>query len=316
MLVGQAFSGKSKVLEGLQKSISSLKGIANFVNVAVSKLNPKSITSDQLYGKLDPETKTWSDGVIAIIMRECAQDSELSERKWIVFDGPVDAVWIENMNTVLDDNKKLCLTSGEIIKMTNWMTMMFEVEDLSQASPATVSRCGMVFLESHQIGWMSLIKSFVNQIPPLVAHLKDFMQTKLQWIVDCTLAWCKKYAKFPVYGSEMILVKNLLSIMQTYLNEFKIENAKLPKDCEDMLSHCVLFSAIWSVGAALEESCRKPFNEFLLRLITADSGVPETFKLDLTLKFEPQAVQAKFPEKVNVFDMIYEKSKNAWVSWT
>ena len=104
--------------------------------------------------------------------------------------------------------------------------------------------------------------------------------------------------------------------MQTYLNEFKIENAKLPKDCEDMLSHCVLFSAIWSVGAALEESCRKPFNEFLLRLITADSGVPETFKLDLTLKFEPQAVQAKFPEKVNVFDMIYEKSKNAWVSWT
>ena len=157
MLVGEAFSGKSKVIESLAKAMGKNKE-DGMTPVITYKINPKSITLFQLYGLFDQDSKSWSDGVLPIIMRECAELSEENfDKRWIIFDGPVDAVWIENMNTVLDDNKKLCLTTGEIIKLTPFMTMMFEVEDLVYASPATVSRCGMVYLESKNLGWEALL---------------------------------------------------------------------------------------------------------------------------------------------------------------
>lgn len=145
MLVGAAMGGKTAITNCLAQTLTRMQE-----KVEVYRINPKSITISQLYGDFEKVTRDWQDGILAVTVREATLNKH---RSWIMLDGPVDAVWIENLNTVLDDNKKLCLISGEIIKLTPQMTMMFEVEDLAEASPATVSRCGMVFVSPEKLGW-------------------------------------------------------------------------------------------------------------------------------------------------------------------
>uniref|UniRef100_A0A803WD55 Dynein axonemal heavy chain 1 n=1 Tax=Ficedula albicollis TaxID=59894 RepID=A0A803WD55_FICAL len=188
MLVGPTGSGKTKSYEVLAAAMTSLKGQpaasgGNYEAVRYFVLNPKSITMGQLYGEFNLLTHEWTDGIFSTLMRRGTVAAD-SNKKWYMFDGPVDALWIENMNTVLDDNKKLCLSSGEIIKMTEGMTMMFEVQDLAVASPATVSRCGMVYLEPSILGlepfvqcWLKNMPEVMQRFSPQLASLfKKFLQ--------------------------------------------------------------------------------------------------------------------------------------------
>ena len=81
-----------------------------------------------------------------------------------VIDGPVDAMWIESMNSVIDDNKILTLINGDRIPLTSSMSLLFEVEDLRVASPATVSRAGMIFLDQSEMGFKPFLESWLERL--------------------------------------------------------------------------------------------------------------------------------------------------------
>lgn len=166
MLVGPAGGGKTTCYKALQHAMTKLrkKGSADerFQEVKTKCLNPKSIGMDELYGVENADDGAWTDGLASKIIRKMAKEDS-KRRHWCVFDGPVDALWIENMNTVLDDNCTLCLANGERVKLRPEMRMLFEVQDLAAASPATVSRCGMVYMTPSELGWEPYMKQWMNK---------------------------------------------------------------------------------------------------------------------------------------------------------
>jgi len=309
MLVGEPFAGKTSVLKVLAGTLTLLSqqfagvkdddGDPLYRGANYRIVNPKSITMGQLFGCFDAVSHEWTDGVVANTFREFAMNTA-EYRKWIVFDGPIDTLWIESMNTVLDDNKKLCLMSGEIIAMSNTMSLIFETADLSQASPATVSRCGMVYMEPVQLGWRPIFLSWLNTLHDFLGPVIKTLLTELfDAILNPAIRLIRKSCVELCPSSDIMLACSLMRLIMAFTSDFKDEsNVKLH---EGWIRSCFYFCLVWSVGATINRDGRVKFDLFVKQqALESDKA-----KLDIS-----------FPEEGTVYDYLFEKKgKGKWLKW-
>eukprot|EP00753_Platysulcus_tardus_P014516 PLAT4386.4.p1 GENE.PLAT4386.4~~PLAT4386.4.p1 ORF type:complete len:4448 (-),score=2754.09 PLAT4386.4:79-13422(-) len=183
VIVGPSGCGKSTLWQVLKAALQRCGQ-----KLVTHVMNPKSMPRQRLLGAMDPDTREWEDGVLTAAARAVVKEP-ISVRSWIVCDGDVDPEWIESLNSVLDDNHLLTLPNGERINFGPNVNFLFETHDLRFASPATISRMGMIFLSEEDVDVGRVVKKWLRSQPEdarssLTSWLDDFFYSALDWVLD------------------------------------------------------------------------------------------------------------------------------------
>ncbi|KAL0970220.1 hypothetical protein UPYG_G00238880 [Umbra pygmaea] len=287
MIVGKTGSGKTVTWRNLQNTLTTMHrdGEPGFNLVREFPLNPKAVSLGELYGEYNLSTNEWTDGVLPALMRAACTD-EKPDEKWVVFDGPVDTLWIESMNSVMDDNKVLTLINGERISMPEQVSLLFECEDLAQASPATVSRCGMVYNDYCDLGWKPYVQSWLDKRKKVeVDQLKQLFDKYIQKALIFKRERCKELV--PITE-----LNGVSSLCRLYDSLATPDNGVNPSDSDHygrMVELWFIFSLIWSICASVDEDGRKKMDNFL------------------------RETEGTFPNKDTIYEYYVDTKNKTWV---
>jgi dynein heavy chain len=264
-LTGSSGTGKSTCLNLTSSAITNLKDTNDprFKEVEKHYLNPKSISMGELFGHENEDTKTFVFGLLTIKIKEVLALDEFTKYGWVCLDGPIDTKWIENMNSVLDDSMVFCLSNGERIKLKHHVKIFFEVEDLSKASLATVSRLGVVYFVADGIGWKPYVHSWIKKHfvdeTILTKELKEYLimifEDKMEDALDNVNDLYRSGAIFikPVPVQCVQSTCNFLEVLLTNKNGFigrnfeNLENVDVVNKIKRKILNVFAFATVWGV---------------------------------------------------------------------
>ncbi|NWR90162.1 DYH9 protein, partial [Furnarius figulus] len=285
-VVGNAGTGKSQVLRSLHKTHQIMKRRPVWTD-----LNPKAVTNDELFGIINPATREWKDGLFSSIMRELANITH-DGPKWMVLDGDIDPMWIESLNTVMDDNKVLTLASNERITLKPTMRLLFEISHLHTATPATVSRAGILYINPSDLGWNPPVSSWIDQreIQSERANLTILFDKYLPICLDILRTRFKKIIPIP----EQSMVQMLCYLLECLLTE---QNTP-PDSPKELYELYFVFAAVWAFGGSM-------FQDQLV-----------DYRVEFSKWWVSEFKTIKFPSQGTVFDFYIDPETKKFEPWS
>jgi dynein heavy chain len=270
-------------------------------------IDPKVVSTRDLYGYTNMTTKEWKNGLLSHYMQYYSEEMTDGMPKWIVLDGDLDANWIESMNSVMDDNKLLTLANNGRIVLKNYMRMLFEIRDLKFATPATVSRAGILYI-SDDSGYQrscyisSWLKNFGDKYKINTESLAKLFDKYTEKVVSFLFKNCKFVVPISFFSMTTVLCKMLESVIRHYhanIVQTRDEKTGIETFEPNKLEYLFNMCAVWAFGGALTEKDKKDYRK------------------DFSSFWRSEFKHIKFPSKGTVFDyfVAFEENKFSFEEW-
>lgn len=251
-LIGPTNGGKSSILDTVAAAMTASGAKQNMV-----RINPKTLTPTELFGSLSKATEDWIEGAFVVLWRKALRATACVT--WILLDGPVDVLWAENLNAVLDDTKMLTIANGDRYPVADRVKIIFETGHLSSASPTTVSRTGIVHVGAQALSWKAVANAWLkHRSAKVMLILKDMMFR----LVTGGLEAVGKQSPLPTSYSPTTLVHNMLALLAVLLRPIEASKSA-PRS--DHVERLVLFSLYWTTASMLERDQRHRYEADLRR---------------------------------------------------
>ncbi|XP_053397319.1 dynein axonemal heavy chain 5-like isoform X6 [Mercenaria mercenaria] len=334
IVAGPPGSGKSTCIQTLIDALSSApkasmsrvssgsKGSSSSEKMhKLIRINPLVVDeSDLMFGYLTP-SNDWVDGIFT---NACKKANRNLSKTWLCLDGPLNTGWADNFNSVLNSDKVLHLRNGDKLFLSDNINIIFETARLPEASPSTVARCGILYIDKDVVGWKPIAKAWLDSRTPQEIHEKDeakfntthhdesveaidnairektvegVLQRAFQKTLDPVINFVLSDAKPRLKLSEVGMFKTCLGLLAAML----ADNIEIGGELH--IERLYLFCLIWTFGGLLDASDRKSFSDLLKTLSTAlpdddrdicvfDYYVDESGEWDPWISRVPEAVYA------------------------